>query len=98
MAITKNLYEALLRMRHPERLLRLWAEVLCISQDGLDERKGQVRLMGRVYTQAETCLVWLGEHTERDGLAFKLLVVLENYLQSKPSDETGRAAHSCRED
>ncbi|KAI0436992.1 heterokaryon incompatibility protein-domain-containing protein [Xylaria telfairii] len=86
-AITKNLYESLMRMRHQDRKLCLWVDALSINQGDLDERKQQVGLMDRIYTQADTCIVWLGDHTETDACAFKLLETIAQYLCSEGVDE-----------
>lgn len=89
MSITRNLYDALLRLRKPDDTLRIWADALCINQNDMAERRQQVQLMRRIYQQCEKCLVWLGPHTELDGLAFKLLNVIQEYLESHPSDRDG---------
>ena len=89
-SITKNLYDALLRLRKPHLRLRIWADALCIDQNDMVERRQQVQLMRRIYQQAEKCLVWLGAHTELDALAFKLLNTIQDYLKSRPSDRDGK--------
>ena len=89
-SVTKNLYDALLRLRKPDLRLRTWADALCINQNDMAERRQQVQLMRRVYEQSEKCLAWLGPHTELDRLAFKLLNVIQDYLESHPSDRDGR--------
>ena len=89
-SITKNLYDALIRLRQPDVRLRIWADALCIDQNDMVERRQQVQLMRRIYQQSEKCFVWLGPHTEIDGLAFKLLNIIQDYLQSHPSDRDGK--------
>ena len=86
LSITKNLYDALLRLRKPDLTLRIWADALCINQKDRAEQRQQVHLMRRIYQQSEKCLAWLGPHTELDALAFKLLNILHDYLESHPSD------------
>lgn len=39
----------------------LWIDQVCIDQSNLAERSQQVRLMGEVYTKAESVIAWLGE-------------------------------------
>ena len=89
-SITKNLYDALLRLRQPDLTLRIWADALCMNQKDMAERRQQVQLMRRIYQQSEKCLVWLGPHTELDGLAFKLLNTIHDFLESHPSDRDGK--------
>lgn len=51
---------AFLRQFHQRRnRLMLWCDAICIDQNGNIERNHQVRLMGRIYEQASSVLVWL---------------------------------------
>ncbi|OCL04831.1 HET-domain-containing protein, partial [Glonium stellatum] len=90
-SITKSLYDALLRFRKPDLRLRIWADALCINQEDMAERRQQVQLMRRIYQESEKCLVWLGPHTELDGLAFKLLNIIHDFLENHPSDQDRKA-------
>jgi hypothetical protein len=38
----------------------LWIDALCIDQSNIQERKYQVALMGRFYSEAEMVIAWLG--------------------------------------
>jgi hypothetical protein len=58
--ITQNLFDALSSFRALGVTGNLWVDALCINQSNIDERSSQVLLMGDVYSQAETVLVWLG--------------------------------------
>lgn len=57
---TSSLYTALLRLRLADDARTIWADAICINQEDLDERAHQVTLMGRIYSQAESVVVWLG--------------------------------------
>lgn len=61
--VTINLEAALRALRHPEETLRIWVDAICINQVDLDEKSTQVPLMGRIYKQASSVLIWLGENT-----------------------------------
>ncbi|KAK8118392.1 uncharacterized protein PG998_003018 [Apiospora kogelbergensis] len=39
----------------------VWADALCINQEDAKERTQQVKLMGRIYRQARTVKIWLGD-------------------------------------
>lgn len=39
----------------------IWIDATCIDQQNVTERGDQVAIMGSIYRQAETVLVWLGE-------------------------------------
>lgn len=73
--ITQNLFDALLGFLRPDyadeafvrvagrsRSRFLWVDALCINQGDVEERNAQVSLMHQIYSEAQTCLVWLGEH------------------------------------
>lgn len=57
--VTANLYEALSQVRH--NTTTLWVDALCINQSDLPERSQQVSLMHRIYTQASSVLISLGQ-------------------------------------
>lgn len=63
--ITQTLYDALVRLRLPNTERDLWADAVCINQSSNEERKHQVRLMKRIYSQCARCVVYLGP--EADG-------------------------------
>ncbi|EJT79451.1 hypothetical protein GGTG_04535 [Gaeumannomyces tritici R3-111a-1] len=65
--ITANLNAALKRMRarFPQESTLIWADGMCVNQADLQERGQQVQLMGRIYTQCQQGLIYLGE--EADG-------------------------------
>jgi hypothetical protein len=58
--ITRNLYEALQRLRSEEPRT-FWLDAICINQDDLEEKGHQVAGMGHVYREADRVVVWLGE-------------------------------------
>jgi hypothetical protein len=60
MIITRNLYDALQRLRTDEPR-RLWVDAICINQDDLQEKAHQVARMGQIYGNADNVIVWLGE-------------------------------------
>jgi hypothetical protein len=60
MIITRNLYDALQRLR-TEEPRRLWVDAICINQDDLQEKSHQVARMGQIYGNADNVIVWLGE-------------------------------------
>jgi hypothetical protein len=54
------LYEALKRLRSSNHQY-LWVDQICINQANCEEKNSQVQLMSKIYSSAETVLVWLGE-------------------------------------
>ena len=66
--ITESLFGALRRFRGETDPVRLWADAVCINQDGIQEKNHQVADMHKIFEQAEEVLVWLGEAQETDCL------------------------------
>jgi len=58
--ITSSLDCALRHLREPNRILRLWADGICINQSNIEDRNQQVRLMGSVYMLAQHTVIFLG--------------------------------------
>ena len=60
--ITRNLYNALQRLCHKDKVRRLWVDAICINQHNHFERSVQVQNMLIMHQKARRVLVWLGEH------------------------------------
>lgn len=61
--VFSNLYAALTQLRRPESTRRLWIDAICINQianDGEAEKNTQIPLMGKIYHQAASVVIWLG--------------------------------------
>jgi hypothetical protein len=59
--VKENLYSFLRHLRHIEKPMRIWVDAISINQEDLAERGHQVRLMGRIYQDAQFVYAWLGE-------------------------------------
>ncbi|KAF2098866.1 hypothetical protein NA57DRAFT_56504 [Rhizodiscina lignyota] len=46
-----------------------WIDAICIDQSNIAERNQQIKLMGNIYSDAVSVMVWLGEEEERDPWA-----------------------------
>lgn len=72
--ITKNLEDALQRVRHPDHSRVVWADAICIDQQNIQERGHQVKLMPHIYSRASRVLVWLGSDLSQSSeIAFALV-------------------------
>ncbi|KAJ4987441.1 ankyrin and het domain protein [Stagonosporopsis vannaccii] len=58
--ITKNLHDALQRLRYPTATRKLWADSICIHQQDIEEKSHQVANMGRIYAEAQRVLLYMG--------------------------------------
>ena len=54
-------------------LMPIWIDALCIDQKNNWEKGHQVRNMDRVYRNAESVCIWLGEEKEESELAMDLV-------------------------
>jgi hypothetical protein len=75
--ITANLEAALRRIRDAKEPRLIWADAICIDQSDMAERSRQVEIMQQIYTSAKRVIVWLGEESEQDSLAFNSLQKLK---------------------
>jgi hypothetical protein len=72
--VTKNLFEALHRLRSRSECdhVYIWIDAICINQSNFLERNHQVGQMWHIYARAECVKIWLGETREESSLAFAL--------------------------
>lgn len=62
--VTVNLENALRRLRPDQAPVRqLWADAICIDQDNEREKETQLPLMSKIYAEASSVLIWLGQET-----------------------------------
>ena len=71
--VTRNLNDALLRLKLNDRSRFLWADAICINQSDDIEKGSQVQQMARIYGNATTVCVWLGYATAQMQPAFELI-------------------------
>ncbi|CZR61467.1 uncharacterized protein PAC_11363 [Phialocephala subalpina] len=71
--ITRNLRDALLRLKLKDRSRIVWADAICINQNDDVEKGSQVKLMKTIYGNATRVCVWLGCTTAQMQPAFKLI-------------------------
>lgn len=67
LAITLNLYTALLHLRDRSLTRIMWIDAICIDQENKEEQGQQVKLMAMIYSKASRVLVWLGETVDLEG-------------------------------
>ena len=74
--ISDNLDEALRSLRSEKDQRVLWVDFVCINQTDIQERVGQVNMMGNIYRQAAKVVVWLGMPTPASQLGIEILSFL----------------------
>ena len=75
-ALTSNLETALKALRHHDRKRAIWVNAICIDQKNVAERGHQVKLMGKIYANAERVLIWLGPDPQ--GIAQETFKAIRN--------------------
>ena len=90
--VGSNLAAALRQLRkdrNPHKGLPYWIDAICINQGDDVERSEQVKLMTKIYQQAVTVTIWLGEPSIETELAFAKMRAVESPLVD-PSFEQDR--------
>jgi hypothetical protein len=66
-------HSALQHLRTSLGAYTIWVDALCINQANTREKEQQIPLMGRIYSQAATTYVWLGEGNESTDRAINYM-------------------------
>jgi hypothetical protein len=80
--VPTSLYDALRAIRQKKHEVLVWVDALCINQQDKDERATQVRLMGHIYSCAESVAIWLGPEADESTRAMQLLHQVANHTVS----------------
>ncbi|KAL2076192.1 hypothetical protein VTL71DRAFT_1135 [Oculimacula yallundae] len=73
LAITASLHCALRYIRDDKRVVRIWADGICINQMNIEDRNVQVAMMGSIYSGATHTIIFLGEPTPELELTMQML-------------------------
>ncbi|KAJ8126107.1 hypothetical protein O1611_g7531 [Lasiodiplodia mahajangana] len=87
LCITPNMYDALMRFRHPTEIRSIWADSICINQKDDEEKAKQIPLMTEIYRCASSVLVWMGKHQKEEARLRKIAIL----SQKKKSIETAKS-------
>jgi hypothetical protein len=71
--VAVSLWGALKAVRKKREDVLVWVDALSIDQQNKEEQATQVRLMGHIYSQAESVAIWLGPQADDSELAMQLL-------------------------
>jgi hypothetical protein len=85
--VTANLHSALRHLQDKTRILRLWADAICIDQNNDEEKGKQVALMGRIYFLAHHTVIYLGSPEPRAEYLLGSLIPTNGSL-SRPLPQT----------
>ncbi|KAI7762793.1 hypothetical protein LZL87_008234 [Fusarium oxysporum] len=73
-SVTSNCFSALKRLRYKDSIRVLWIDALAIDQSNVEERNHQVSLMSRIYSQAASVVVYLGESGDNSDLVIEFIM------------------------
>jgi hypothetical protein len=68
LALTTNLFQVLQRIRLRDTPRSIWADLICINQENLEEKGHQVGIMGQIYRHASRVLIHMGDDNHGHGL------------------------------
>ncbi|KAI5365862.1 putative heterokaryon incompatibility [Septoria linicola] len=87
--ITDNLFAALQNPRSNEEDRVPWIDGICIDQDNIDEKSGQVQHMASVYGQAWRVIIWLGKATRDVSILMQSLIGVKDMAVAFPVEARG---------
>lgn len=64
----------------------IWIDAICIEQANTQERSHQVRMMGDIYSNAETVLIWLGDADASTPSALQSLYDVVHFCGAQESE------------
>ncbi|KAH6716999.1 heterokaryon incompatibility protein-domain-containing protein [Leptodontidium sp. MPI-SDFR-AT-0119] len=85
--VTENVKGLLDSMRRPGEAKFVWIDAVCIDQLNLEERGQQVKLMGQIYSSAESVDIWLGPEADDSALLEDFIPKIANVLQKTPKSQ-----------
>ncbi|KAF3939357.1 hypothetical protein ABW19_dt0206404 [Dactylella cylindrospora] len=89
--VSEGLYMALNHLRYEDRSRILWAEELCIEQEGVSNRGEKIKQRKRIFENADAVISWLGPDPDNQASkAVSSLKTISDFLckkmNIKPSD------------
>ena len=95
--VTRNLEEALQRLRYEDRTRRLWVDAICVNQQDNIERGYQVSIMRDIYSTADCVIVWLGPERDDSRKAIDFMVKLCEVLCTSVESTAYELTHDYEE-
>ncbi|KAE8444133.1 hypothetical protein EG329_000821 [Mollisiaceae sp. DMI_Dod_QoI] len=91
--ITASLDCAVRHIRRPNKVLKIWADGICINQNDIEERNQQVQLMGSVYTLAQHTIIFLGPSDVESEFLMQCMASqkYQKYRNSEPTSSIQEA-------
>ena len=93
LALTKDLFNAIRKLRRKDETETLWIDQICINQEDNEERSSQVQLMRKIYEKAKKVFIWLGDEADESSMAIQPIRRPPDTLQTEDDPLT---AKECR--
>jgi hypothetical protein len=90
---TKNLKIALQYIRKADCDQVMWVDAVCINQNDIDERNDQVSLMGKLFSDAEHVIIWLGEADDTTDEMVRIVQGNKLPIPPAPEDQDFEQSH-----
>lgn len=71
--VTESCYNAIKRLRRANSARTVWVDAVCINQDDISERNQQVKIMPKIFKNAERVFVYLGQGRNSSDEAMECL-------------------------
>ena len=71
--VTLNAALVLRYLREPKQPRWVWIDSICINQNDMQEKTGQVRMMREIYSKAAEVLLWIRESTKTSVSALRAI-------------------------
>ena len=94
LSIGPDLHVALLQFRSTNFPRLLWIDQICINQADKEEKIHQLRIMGDIYSKAQTVLIWLGDSSDQSDVAMEFFPIFVDKVRQ--DDERSRLQQSCQ--
>lgn len=88
--------DAMTKLRGATDTTSLWIDSVCIDQTNIEEKSGQVALMGEIYKNADKVIVWLGEWDDKMRKAVEIVKDLDPLKSLGGLDNTNSETGSTR--
>ncbi|QDS76978.1 hypothetical protein FKW77_005668 [Venturia effusa] len=96
MEITANLESALRAIRDASRIVRIWADAVCINQNDKAEKAIQIGLFARIYSTAQHTIIYLGPSSAEGDVVLSLAPLNTNGIVS--SENSSAQAEKAKDE
>ncbi|KAH6685680.1 heterokaryon incompatibility protein-domain-containing protein [Plectosphaerella plurivora] len=70
-----------------------WIDSLCINLKDMEERSHQVQLMGQIYNNAHSVIIWLGEEGSQTDRAVDFIQLLSKHIRQRIRSPVAEIRH-----